>query len=111
MGSELAGSVHEVASRRLFAVTLAHGPQWDALQPLEGQTSWGEHATFMDGLLADGFVVLGGPLEGAAGALLIVRAVSGNAIRERLSADPWSRLGLLRVVSIVPWTLRLGSLA
>jgi len=105
----LAGGVHEVASTRLFAVTLAHGPQWDAVQPLEGQTSWDEHATFMDALVADGFVVLGGPLEGAAGALLIVRAVSGNAIRERLAADPWSRLDLLRIASIVPWTLRLGA--
>ena len=48
---------------RLFAVTLSHGPRWETSQPLEGQKGWVEHASFMDALVAEGFVVLGGPLE------------------------------------------------
>jgi uncharacterized protein YciI len=95
---------------RLFAVTLYHGPAWDSSQPLEAQKGWVEHASFMDALVAEGFVVLGGPLEGASGALLIIRARSADEIHTQLAADPWFRLDLLRVVSIVPWILRLGSL-
>jgi uncharacterized protein YciI len=95
---------------RLFAVTLSHGPAWNSSQPLEGQDGWVEHADFMDRLEHEGFVVLGGPLEGASGALLIVRATSADEIESRLAEDPWSHLDLLRTASIVPWTLRLGSL-
>lgn len=94
---------------RLFAVTRSHGPEWNSSQPLEGQTGWTEHADFMDGLVAQGFVVLGGPLEGASGALLIIRARDADEIHERLADDPWSH-GLLRTTSVAPWTLRLGSL-
>jgi hypothetical protein len=64
----------------------------------------------MDALVAEGLVVLGGPLEEASGALLIIHAGSADEIRRRLADDPWARLNLLRIASIVPWTLRLGSL-
>ncbi len=47
----------------LFAVIRTRGPAWRASFPLEGQTDWNAHASFMNGLKADGFVVLGGPLE------------------------------------------------
>jgi uncharacterized protein YciI len=95
---------------RLFAVTLSHGPAWDSSQPLEAQKEWVEHANFMDALLTEGFVVLGGPLEGASGALLIIRARSADEIQRRLAADPWARLDLLRTAAIVPWIVRLGAL-
>ena len=33
----------------MFLVTLHRsGPQWDASKPLEEQSGWPEHATFMD---------------------------------------------------------------
>jgi hypothetical protein len=78
--------------------------------PLEGQVDWGEHAEFMDALVANGFVLLGGPLEGTDDVLLIVRASDEREIRARLSGDCWHRDDLLRIVRISPWTLRLGTL-
>ena len=95
---------------RLFAVFRARGPAWDASRPLEEQLRWREHADFMDGLEAEGFVVLGGPLEGASEALLIIRARDEAEIQNRLAADPWSGSDQLRTTRIHPWTLRLGSL-
>ena len=95
---------------QLFAVTLSYGPAWNTSQALEGQLGWPEHAEFMDALVAEGLVLLGGPLEGASGALLIIRARSADEIRHRLADDPWARQDLLRITSIVPWTLRLGRL-
>jgi uncharacterized protein YciI len=64
----------------------------------------------MDGLAAEGCVLLVGPLEGTKDVLLIARARDGEEIRSRLSEDPWSRNGLLRTATVAPWTLRLGSL-
>ena len=96
---------------RLFAVIRTRGAGWDASRPLEGQSDWSSHAAFMNGLAAERFVLLGGPLEGTDDVLLIIRASSADEISTRLAADPWSRSDLLRVARIAPWTLRLGALA
>jgi hypothetical protein len=45
-----------------FVVLRRSGPQWDPSRPLEEQADWPAHASFMDGLVDAGFVVLGGPL-------------------------------------------------
>ena len=93
----------------LFAVTRTRGPNWNANVPLERQDDWRGHADFMNALHAEGFVVLGGPLEGTGDVLLIIRAKSPREIYRQLEADSWTKRDLLRVKHILPWTLRLGS--
>ena len=79
-----------------FLVVLRRsGPQWDPSRPLEEQSDWAAHASFMDGLVDAGFIVLGGP-----------KAESEDAIRATLARDPWSETHLL-VDTIEPWTIRL----
>ncbi|HKX00474.1 MAG TPA: YciI family protein [Bryobacteraceae bacterium] len=95
---------------KLFAVIRTHGAAWEPSLPLEGQSGWSAHAAFMDALEAEGFIVLGGPLEGTNDVLLIVRAASPEEILARLEADPWTANHLLRVSQISPWTLRLGAM-
>ena len=94
----------------LFAVRRVRGPAWNRDLPLRAQALWDEHARFMNALAAEGFVVLGGPLDGTADVLLVMRAGSAEEIRARLADDPWSRMDLLRVSRVAPWSLRLGSL-
>lgn len=93
-----------------FMVIRTRGPGWKDSRPLEGQDDWAGHASFMNALAKEGFVILGGPLEGASDVLLIVRATSPDEIWSRLAEDPWTIRDLLRVTRISPWTLRLGSL-
>ena len=95
---------------QLFAVMLNHGPAYQRGLPLESQTEWDAHAKFMDKLVDDGVVKLGGPLKGTSEVLLILRAQSEDEIRQRLAPDPWHRMDLLRVARIMPWTIRLGTL-
>ncbi len=89
-------------------VLLRSGPQWDPSLPLEEQSGWDEHAAFMDGLVDDGFIVLGGPLFDEHRVVHAVEAESEMAIRETLSSDPWSGTHL-EVGAIEPWTIRLDS--
>ena len=96
--------------QHLFAVVLNHGAAYQHGFPLEDQAEWKAHAQFMDALVKEGLVVLGGPLEGTNEVLLIFRAQSREEIQQRLAPDPWHRMGLLQTASIVPWTLRLGKL-
>jgi uncharacterized protein YciI len=94
----------------LYAVINQRGDNFKRGLPLEQQLEWETHAAFMDALVDDGFVVLGGPLEGSDEVLLIVRASSPDEIRDRLQHDPWHQNGLLHISRVLPWTLRLGSL-
>ena len=99
-----------MANQSLFAVIRTRGEGWDGARRLEDQRDWEGHAAFMNALAKDGFVVLGGPLEGTADVLLVIRAATSDEILARLSADPWTRMDLLRVRQITPWHLRLGSI-
>ncbi len=95
----------------LFAVLNKRGPSWDHARPMEQQPDWRAHADFMNGLEAEGFVVLGGPLMGTEDVLLIVRAEDEAEVAARLAPDVWVVNGLLARHWIRPWQLRLGSLA
>jgi uncharacterized protein YciI len=88
-------------------VRLERGGPWDWEKDLREQAGWEAHARFMDDLVASGFVLLGGPLEGNRETLLIVDATSEEAIRDRLAADPWSSNGMLRPVRVERWTVLL----
>ena len=75
---------------------------------MEGQEDWDAHASFMNALEREGFVVLGGPLECTRDVLLIVRARTSDEIIDRLgrpgpssrepryAVDPAARLAVVR---------------
>jgi uncharacterized protein YciI len=84
------------------------GPEWDRSRPMEEQSDWDAHAEFMDGLVDDGFIVLGGPLADEERVAHVIEAGSEQAVRATLARDPWSETHLV-IDSIEPWTLRLDS--
>ena len=93
-----------------FAVTMVHGPHWDRSRPIRGQDGWNEHAAFMDGLVDDGLIILGGPLgDGQQGALLLAEAAGEREIAARLGEDPWAAMELLHVGTVQSWALWLDS--
>jgi uncharacterized protein YciI len=83
----------------------------DRSRPLEEQPLWDAHADFMDKLVDDGTILLGGPLDGGPKVLLISAAEGKDEIEACLAEDPWTQSGQLVTDSIVPWNLRLGHLA
>jgi uncharacterized protein YciI len=92
-----------------FLVVLRRsGPQWDASRPMEEQSGWPAHASYMDELVDSGFIVLGGPLGDEHRVVHVVEAESEDAIRAAFARDPWSE-SHLRVDTIDPWTIRLDA--
>jgi uncharacterized protein YciI len=91
----------------MFHVVLHRsGPEWDPSRPLEAQSGWTEHAAFMDRLVDEGFLVLGGPLFDEHRVVHAIEAESEEEVRATLARDPWSGTHLL-VAAIEPWTIRL----
>ena len=89
-----------------FVVERRSGPSWQPSKPLEQQTGWDAHASFMDRLVDEGFVVLGGPLADEHHVILIVEAESDDEVRAVLGRDPWSGSHLV-IETVDAWTIRL----
>ena len=90
-----------------FLVILTRsGPRYDPSRPLEEQSDWPAHASFMDGLVDAGVIALGGPLADEHRVAHVFEAESADAVRATLARDPWSETHL-RVDAIEPWTIRL----
>lgn len=92
---------------RYFVVVRERGVAWNPSLPMAEQELWEAHAEFMNELVDDGFVVLGGPVGNGDRVLLIVDAASETELRARLAGDPWSPQ-LLTIASVERWTILLG---
>ena len=95
--------------RTHFIVRRLRGRAWNSALPMRSQALWAEHAAFMNALAAEGFVVLGGPAGAGEEVVLVIEALSEDALRARLAADPCSESGLLEIGRVEPWTILLDS--
>jgi len=91
-----------------LVVVRRSGPDWDPTRPLEEQSDWPAHASFMDGLVDSGFIVLGGPLADEHRVAHAVEAESEEVVRATLARDPWSETHL-QIDTIDLWTIRLDA--
>ena len=88
-----------------FVVISAAGVHRDLTRETRQQPYWDEHAAFIDALVAEGFILLGGPLVDEGGALLVVRAADADAVRAKLQHDPWYERGILTLISVKRWQI------
>jgi uncharacterized protein YciI len=110
-----------------FVVISEQGPTWDPSRTMREQQLWAEHATFINGLVDEGFLLLGGPLADASRpdddfspvsepvgddrlyrAMVVVRAPGSDEAAARLAEDPWIRSGVLAKTSIDRWDVLVG---
>lgn len=87
-----------------FVALSAAGPKRDLTKGTREQPYWDEHARFIDGIM-EGFILMGGPFEDEGGAMLIVRAETVDAVREKLKPDPWYAYGILQLQGIHRWDI------
>jgi uncharacterized protein len=106
----LVGQAEEDRSVPFFVVTLESGPIWQRnLDPIH-QEGEGDHEAFMQTLVNERFLLLGGPLRDSSEnrALLIVKAPTEEVARARLADDPWMRAGVLGLLEVREWDVRYG---
>jgi uncharacterized protein YciI len=93
----------------VFVLTQVNGPNYDRSRHRRDQAAWPEHAAYMDKLLADGFVIMGGPLDDGEHVLLILQAADEQEVADRLALDPWRPMGILATKKLQRWEVWLDS--
>ena len=110
-----------------FVVISQQGPSWDPSRPMRDQQLWTEHVTFINGLVDEGFLLLGGPLADRSRpdddfspvsepvgddrlyrTMVVVQAPGSGEAAGRLAEDPWIRAGVLVRTSIDRWEVLVG---
>jgi uncharacterized protein YciI len=91
--------------KNTFIAISSAGPNRDQSKGTREQPFWDEHAAFIDQLVDEGFILMGGPLVDESGALLIFNAKDENAVREKLKNDPWFEHGILKLESVKRWEI------
>jgi uncharacterized protein len=91
--------------KNTFVAISSPGPNRDPSKDTREQPFWDEHATFIDQLVDEGFILMGGPLMDEGGALLVVNAKDENEVREKLKNDPWLHHGILKLESVKRWQI------
>ena len=91
--------------KNTFLAFSSAGPNRDFSKDTRQQPFWDDHATFIDQLVEDGFILMGGPLVDEGGSLLIINADDENEVEETLKNDPWMQHGILKLESIKRWQI------
>lgn len=87
----------------LYLVGYRPGLAWELGKPRRDQTGWNAHAEFLDALVDEGVVILGGPLDGER-AVVVAHQPDETRLRERLAEDPWHG-SILTIERIAEWSL------
>ena len=91
--------------KNTFIAISSAGPHRDPSKSTREQPLWDQHAAFIDQLVADGFILMGGPLVDEGGSMLIVNAEDEVEVREKLKSDPWMKHGVLKLQSVKRWEI------
>jgi len=91
--------------KNTFVMISSAGPNRDLSKGTREQPFWTEHAKFIDRLVAEGFILMGGPLVDEGGSLLIFNAEDENEVKEKMNNDPWLARGILKLEHIKRWQI------
>jgi len=92
--------------KKVVALFLQPGPNWDLSKGIREQQFWDEHAQFVDDLFDRGLVMLAGPFApDGTGALVILNVETANEARAIYSADPWAHQQILLTADAKEWTI------
>ena len=94
-----------MGTQQTFVVLSTAGANRDLSKGSREQQFWDEHEVFIDNLVDEGFIMMGGPLVDDGGAMLIVHAESEAHVRATVERDPWYAHEILRLVSIKRWDI------
>jgi hypothetical protein len=95
--------------KKAFVGLVKRTEAWDHSKPAHEQDGFADHARFMGGLEAEGFIHMAGLLRDSSDILFVFVADSEEEVRRRLAQDPWQQDGHARLVRLEEAQFRIGA--
>jgi hypothetical protein len=95
--------------KRTFAAIVQRSASWDPALPPQEQSGFPDHAAFVGGLEASGFIALAGLMQDSSDVLFIFLADSAEEVRRRMAEDPWQKDGHARLTRVEEIHIRIGA--
>lgn len=95
--------------RRRVIVRFSAGPVWGDGPP-QAQPGWDAHEAFIDELVAQGTVVMGGPYSDYGGSMVLLEGIDVEAARRLVDRDPFVRNGVFVLEDVREWTVYVDTL-
>jgi uncharacterized protein YciI len=111
-----------------FVVIRTQGPGWDRSRAMREQDYWPDHVVYVNGIVDEGRMVLGGPLgevdangvcidptepvgdDGTYYTLVVLEAEDERELAALVDDDPWSTHGVLETQAIYRWEMLVGEI-
>ena len=111
-----------------FVVIREQGPEWDRSRAMREQDYWPEHVVFVNRIVDEGRMLLGGPLgevdprgvcidptepvgpDRTYRTMIVLEADSESELTELVDADPWSEHRVLETRAIYRWEMLVGEI-
>jgi len=91
--------------RERVIVRFVAGPAWEHGGPIREQPGWDAHAEFIDALVENGTMVMGGPFGDNLGSMILLEGVDGAEARRLVADDPFIENGVFVLDEIREWTI------
>jgi uncharacterized protein len=95
--------------KKTFAIFFTPGTAWIAGKTSREQPYWTEHAAFMDALLEDGIVIMGGPFADYSSIMVILAASDEGEARDLFRRDPFVVQRIFHLSSVHEWLVFLDA--
>jgi uncharacterized protein YciI len=111
-----------------FVVIREQGSAWDPSRAMRQQDHWPDHVTYVNRIVDQGSMLLGGPLSESKGngdpadptepvgpdrtyrTLIVLQADSEEELTKLLADDPWSKHHMLETAAIYRWEMLAGEI-
>ena len=95
--------------KKTFVIFFTPGTAWIAGKTSREQPYWTEHAAFMDALLEDGIVIMGGPFADYSSIMVIFAASDEGEARDLFKRDPFVVQRIFHLISVHEWLVFLDA--
>lgn len=95
--------------KKTFVALVQRTEAWDHSKEAHEQDGFADHAAYMGGLEAEGFIAMAGLLQDTSDVLFVFVAESEQEVRDRLAQDPWQQDGHAKLVRLEEVGFRIGA--
>ena len=90
---------------RRVIVRFRAGPTWEPGGPVREQPGWDAHVAFVDALVEQGTLVMGGPYSDNSGTMMLLEGVDAAEAERILAGDPFIENQVFLLEEIREWTI------